>query len=180
MSSVEVIVGVIGKPHGVRGEVSVEPHTDEPERRFAVGTVLRPEQHRKGMPQTYTVESARWHADRLLVVFDEVPDRTSAEAVRGVVLVVDVPTDETPDDPEEFYDRQLIGLRVIAADGHAAGTITAIQHPPVHDLLVVDTEYGERLIPFTKQLVPSIDLVTGTCQLADVGGLVDDNGEEAR
>lgn len=175
MSTTEVIVGVVGRAHGIMGDVSVEPRTDEPDRRFAPGASVREEYGRR----RFTVERMRWHSGRLLVRFEEAKDRTAAEGLRGIVLVADVPHDERPADPEEFYDRQLVGLRVLRADGTEAGRVLRVEHPGAQDLLVVDAEAGERLVPFTVALVPTVDLAAGTCTLADVGGLVDDLDDEA-
>lgn len=174
--TVEVNVGVIGKPHGVKGDVWVEPRTDEIERRFAPGARLRFEDGSREL----TVASSRWHAERMIVSFAEVLTREVAEALRGVVLVVDVPADEVPADPEEFYDRHLIGLRVLRHDGAEAGVVTGVLHPPTQDLLVIDTETGERLVPFTAALVPQVNREAGTCTLAEVPGLIDDDAEEVR
>lgn len=175
--TIEVIVGRVGRAHGVRGELAVEPLTDEPERRFAPGTRLRQE----AGPRVLTVESHRWHSGRLLVRFAETPDRTAAEQVRGLVLLADVPADEQPTDDGEFWDRDLIGLRVLTADGREAGAVRRVQHGP-QDLLVVRTVAGEeRLVPFVEALVPEVDLESGTLTLADVAGLLDDaDAEEAR
>src|SRR5215217_1699036 len=87
-----VVVGRIGKPHGLKGEVSVEPRTDEPERRFAVGSRLATQRNRPGAAGTgeLTVSACRWHSGRLLVMFEEVADRTAAEEARGTLLVVPV------------------------------------------------------------------------------------------
>src|SRR5215207_8930189 len=102
--TVEVVVGVIGRAHGIRGEVAVELRTDEPDRRFAPGQQLRAEDSAR----FFTVLSARNHAGGLLVRFDEVADRTTADTVRGTRLVADVDLDERPDDVAEFYGRRLI------------------------------------------------------------------------
>jgi 16S rRNA processing protein RimM len=96
------------------------------------------------------------------------------EAVRGTRLVVDVPADEQPGDAEEFYDRQLVGLRVLDADGTAAGEVVAVVHLPAQDALEVLTESGSRLIPFVTDLVPVVDLQAGHVRLADVPGLLSD------
>jgi len=115
----DVVVGRVGRPHGVRGEVSVEVRTDEPSLRFVVGAVLRPS---SGRSRALTVHTVRAHGDRLLVTFAEVRDRSAAEALRGAVLVADVESGLRPDDPEEFYDRQLIGMQVrMAQPAPAAG-----------------------------------------------------------
>ena len=89
MRTRQVVVGRIGRPHGIRGEVSVEPRTDEPDRRFVAGAVLATEAPRgpaptgAQRPRALTVKASRWHQDRLLVTFEELADRTAAEAARG-------------------------------------------------------------------------------------------------
>src|SRR3954454_5572195 len=110
-----VVVGRIGPAHGLRGEVFVEPRTDEPERRFAAGAVL-------GTPTgSLTVAGSRTHSGRLVVGFAELTDRTAAEAARGTELTVAVDAAERPEDPEEFYDHQLVGLRVETVAGEVVG-----------------------------------------------------------
>lgn len=172
--TVEVIVGRIGRAHGIKGEVAVEPLTDEPERRFGPGARLRED----AGSRVLTVETHRWHSGRLLVRFAEAPDRTAAEGLRGLTLLADVGADEQPVDEGEFWDRDLIGLRVLTATGERAGEVRRVQHGP-QDLLVVRTTSGaERLIPFVEALVPDVDLAAGTLTLADVAGLLDDDEAE--
>ncbi|MCL2315952.1 MAG: ribosome maturation factor RimM [Actinomycetia bacterium] len=167
--TVEVIVGRVLRAHGIRGEVVVEPRTDEPERRFVVGSTLQ-----GGRP--LTIVSARPHQGRWLLAFDTVPDRTAAEALVGATLSARVGADETPADAEEFYDRHLIGLRVLRHDGTAAGVVVRVDHPGAQDLLVVATDAGpERLVPFVAALVPKVDLAAGTLHLADITGLLEDD-----
>ncbi len=166
--TVEVVVGIIGRAHGVRGEVVIELRTDEPERRFASGQQLRAE----GSDRVFTVVSSRDHAAGRLVRFAELPNRTSAEAVRGVRLVVDVAARERPAEPREFYDRHLIGLSVRTAEGVEAGRVVSVLHLPHQDLLEIDTAEGLRLVPFVESLVPHVDLEQGWLQLADVAGLL--------
>jgi 16S rRNA processing protein RimM len=166
--TVEVVVGVVGRPHGVRGEVAVEPRTDEPDRRFAPGQQLRSE----GSPRTFTVASTRWHSGRLLVTFAGLDDRTAAEAVRGARLVVDVDPDERPDEPGEYYDRQLVGLAVRTAEGAPVGEVVAVLHLPAQDLLEVRTADGPRLVPFVADLVPEVDLEHQVLTVADRAGLL--------
>ena len=185
MSTTQVVVGRIGRPHGIRGELSVEPRTDEPERRFAPGGVLVTETprgsapHGPGRPAALTVETVRWHQDRLLVRFVEIPDRTAAEAARGLLLVADVPTDEVPEDPEEFYDHQLVGLRVETTEGGAVGEVALVQHGAGQDLLVIRTPAGtEVLVPFVTALVPEVDIAGGRLVVADRPGLLTPLDEE--
>lgn len=167
---VEIVVGVIGRAHGIRGEVSIDVRTDEPELRFAVGAVLRGERDRT----PFTVTSARDHSGRLLLTFAELADRTAVEAVRGTRLVVDVAEDAFPEEEGTYYDRQLVGLGVLDHAGVSVGTVTAVLHLPAQDTLEVRTETGVRLIPFVTALVPVVDLAAGTVQLADVPGLLVD------
>jgi 16S rRNA processing protein RimM len=185
MSTTQVVVGRIGRPHGIRGELSVEPRTDEPERRFAPGAVLVTETprgsapHGPGRPSTLTVEAVRWHQDRLLVRFVEIPDRDAAEVARGLVLVADVPTDEAPEDPEEFYDHQLVGLRVETTEGTAVGEVALVQHGAGQDLLVIRTpDGGDVLVPFVTALVPEVDVAGGRLVVADRPGLLSPLAEE--
>jgi len=145
----------------------VEVRTDEPERRFAVGTVFVTPRGR------LTVTAFKWHGRRLLLGFAEVADRTAAESWRGTDLVIDVPDDERPDDPEEFYDHQLIGLRVTTVDGAGRGEVTDVLHLPAQDVLVVQYDDREVLVPFVSALVPTVDLDQGVVVVSDDGGLFD-------
>ncbi len=172
-NTVEVVVGVIGRAHGIRGDVTIDVRTDEPERRFAPGQVLRDEKSSRA----FTVLSARQHSGRLLVTFDGFADRSAVEAVRGVRLVVAVDADESPAEPDEFYDRQLVGLTVHAADDRAVGTVSAVIHLPIQDLLELNTDEGLRLVPFVTALVPEVDLTAGLVRLADVPGLLSDEDD---
>lgn len=172
--SIEVVVGRIGKPHGIRGEVTVDVRSDEPDRRFADGAVLRVEAPRGSAftGRTLTVARTRWHQQTLLVAFEEVPDRNAAEAARGVVLHASVAADETPEDPEEFYDHQLVGLAVHDVDGTHLGEVTGLVHG-AQDLLQVRAVDGrDTLVPFVAALVPEVDLAGGRVVVADRPGLV--------
>ncbi|NYG58152.1 16S rRNA processing protein RimM [Nocardioides daedukensis] len=175
MEKIELVVGRIGKPHGIRGEVTVDVRTDEPERRFAVGQTLRA-QPPKGSASTLrsvTVTSHRWHQGVLLLGLEEINDRNAAETVRGIVLHADIQADETPDDPDEFYDHQLIGLKVENLEGQPLGTVSRVIHGGAQDLLEVRTPAGhDGLVPFVKQLVPEVDVAAGRVVVADRPGLV--------
>jgi 16S rRNA processing protein RimM len=186
MSSTEVVVGRIGKPHGVRGELTVELRTDEPDRRFSAGSVLRTRTPQGGAPhgphrpETLTVRATRWHQSRLLVIFEEVTDRNAAEAVRGLVLAVEVDLAEMPEDPEEFYDHQLMGLAVVTADGRAVGELAGVVHGSAQDLLSVRAadDGREILVPFVRELVPEIDLEGGRVVVTDIPGLLEPVAED--
>jgi 16S rRNA processing protein RimM len=168
-----VIVGVIGRAHGVRGEVAVELRTDEPERRFAPGQVLGEE----GGSRVFTVRSVRDHSGRLLVKFAELDGRAAAEAVRGTLLITTVERDEQPAEPETFYDRQLIGLKATSPGGVDVGIVGSVLHLPAQDLLEIETATGTRLVPFVSALVPEVDLEAGRLTVADIAGLLDDRDD---
>ncbi|WP_235558583.1 ribosome maturation factor RimM [Nocardioides sp. Leaf285] len=180
--TIELVVGRIGKPHGIRGEVTVDVRTDEPERRFGDGAVLRAEAPRGSSSplRSVSVVRTRWHQGVLLATFAELPDRNAAEAARGLLLHATVPADATPDDPDEYYDHQLVGLAVHDLDGTELGTVTALVHGGAQDLLTVRTPSGrEGLVPFVKALVPEVDLVARRVVVADRPGLVTPLPEDA-
>lgn len=172
--SVEVVVGRIGKPHGIRGEVTVDVRTDEPERRFADGAVLRAQPPRGSASRltSLTVTRTRWHQGVLLVTFAELTDRTAAEGARGVVLWVDVDPGEVPEDPDEFYDHQLVGLAVEDTDGTHLGEVTGLVHGAQDLLQVRATDGRDTLVPFVAALVPEVDVAGGRVVVADRPGLV--------
>jgi 16S rRNA processing protein RimM len=185
VETIEVLVGRIGKPHGLRGDVTVDVRTDEPERRFALGAVLRCEPPRGSHTphRTLTVGATKWHQGVLLVRFEEIPDRTAAEAARGILLRADIPADASPDDPDEFYDHQLVGLAAYDVDGTALGEVTGLVHGGAQDLLAIRTPDGrDTLVPFVKALVPEVDVAGGRVVVADRPGLVaplpDEDGGE--
>mgnify|MGYP001941262194 CR=1 FL=1 len=171
---VDTVVGVIGRAHGVKGEVAVEPRTDEPERRFAPGVELRIE----SSGTTVRVRSHRWHSGRLLVRFEGMSDRNAAEAARGGVLVTRVDPRESPEDEDEYYDRQLVGLDVVSRGDTGVGVVREVVHLPGQDLLVVEVGETTRLVPLVRELVPRIDLGAGQIEIADRPGLLDDAGAE--
>lgn len=167
----QLVVGRIGKPHGIRGELTVEVRTDAPEIRFAPGSVLVTDPARVG---PITVEAVRWHSGRLLLRVVGVHDRTAAEGLRGVVLTADVPDDEVPDDPEEFFDHQLRGLAVRTVEGVEVGVVDDVVHLPGQDLLGVRRPDGrETLVPFVAEMVPEIDVDAGYLVIDPPPGLLD-------
>jgi 16S rRNA processing protein RimM len=164
--TVELLVGKIGRAHGIRGDLTIDVRTDEPERRFSIGTIF---ETRHG---PLTVQSTHWHGTRLLVRFSEVPDRTVAESLRGTELRIEVPADERPDDPEEFYDHQLVGLAAYTTTGESVGEVAEVIHAGGQDLLEIRTPDGEVLVPFVQALVPTVDLEQGRLEIADRPGLL--------
>jgi 16S rRNA processing protein RimM len=170
---VEIVVGRVGRAHGIRGEVRVESRTDSVDVRFAAGAVVRPD---GGDHAALTVRTARSHGGALLVRFAEIGDRTAAEALRGVTLYADVAENERPDDVEEFYDRQLVGLQARTPTGEAIGVVVDVLHLPGQEVLVLDKLDGaEVLVPFVGDLVPTVDLDAGAVVIDDRPGLLEES-----
>jgi 16S rRNA processing protein RimM len=184
-----LVVGEIVRPHGIRGEVVVDVRTDEPAERFAPGSVLltdpggtllggrpapAPPPDAWRPPPSLTVEAARPHLGRMIVVFEGVYERDVAEALRRVVLCVDSADLPAPSDPDEFHDHQLIGLAAVDGAGEPLGEVVRIDHAPAADLLVVRRPDGKlALVPFVSAIVPSVDLTAGRVVITPPDGLFD-------
>jgi 16S rRNA processing protein RimM len=153
----EVVVGRIGRPHGLRGEVTVQVSTDDPDARFAVGGVLG-----TASRGPLTVSGMRRSGPVLVLGFEGIADRDAAETLRGTALTLDASLLPVPDDPEEFYDHQLVGLTVVDRAGTVLGTVTEVWHPPASPVLAVDRPDGsQELVPFVSAIVPTVDLAGG-------------------
>lgn len=167
----QLVVGRIGRPHGVRGEVVVDVRTDSPEQRYAVGSVFETDPASAG---PLTVETLRPHQGRFLVTFAGYADRDLAEKLRGVLLCVDSSTVPDPDDPEEFNDHRLVGLRAQLSSGELLGEVVGIDHAPASDLLIVRLLDGRTgLVPFVRAIVPEVDIDGGKVVLDPPDGLFD-------
>ena len=169
----QLVVGRVGRPHGLRGEVTIEVRTDDPASRFAVGSMLLTDPAERG---PLTVAAARWHSGRLLVAFEGCQDRDAAETLRDTLLEIDSADLLPLGDPEEFYDHDLIGLHVVTVGGEAVGTVADVLHHG-QDLLVVEGTGGrsgaELMIPFVGALVPEVDVAGGKLVIDPPPGLID-------
>jgi 16S rRNA processing protein RimM len=171
----QLVVGRVVRPHGLRGELAVEVRTDVPEARFAAGSVLATDPAGRG---PLTVSSSRWHSGRLLVRFRGYPDRSRAEELRGTLLVLD--SDQAgPAEPGEFHDHQLIGLDVLTTAGDRLGVVCDVLHHG-QDLLVVrpagdqaGRPDSEILVPFVAAIVPEVDVAAGRLVIDPPPGLID-------
>jgi 16S rRNA processing protein RimM len=167
---VQVTVGRIGRPHGIRGDVVVGVRTDEPELRFATGSRLDTDPVGVG---PLTVAATKWHSGELLVRFAGVSDRDAAGELRGTWLTVDSDTIAPPDDPDEFRDADLVGLSVRTVAGVAVGTVDDVLHSG-QDVLVVKTADGrDVMVPFVLPLVPEVDVSAGFLVIDPPEGLID-------
>lgn len=164
----ELLIGKVVKSHGVKGEVAVEVLTDEADVRFVVGEVLHGRQ--TGKEQDLTVKTVRPHQQRLLVSFEEVPDRTAADTLRGMKFYA--PPLEREEDSDEFYDHELIGLKV-RMNGAVIGDVTGVMDTPNRKILEVDYDGREVLVPFVMNIVPEVDLEEGFITITPPEGLLE-------
>ena len=170
-----LLVARIGKPHGLGGEVTVQLHTSDPETRLAVGAVLDTEAATgTGVPRTLTVRSTRVHNGVWLVAFEEIPDRTGAESLRGTRLVVDGTAVVAEDEEDVWAEADLVGLRVVDPSGTELGEVAGLVIGAAQDRLVVRLPDGrEAQVPFVAALVPEVDLEAGRVVVDAPPGLLD-------
>ncbi|MFZ0158809.1 MAG: ribosome maturation factor RimM [Kineosporiaceae bacterium] len=168
--TVRLLVARVGRAHGIRGEVTVQVHTDAPDVRFAPGTSLHTP------TGVLTVRSVRDHNGTLLLGFEQIEDRSAAEALRGTLLEADVdPALEHEREDDAWYDHELIGLRAIDVTGAELGRVIAVEHLPAQDLLEIARPDGAtRLVPFVAAIVPTVDVEAGHVVLDAPPGLLDD------
>ena len=166
-----IVVGRIGRPQGIKGEVTVEVRTDDPDDRFADGSVLQTDPSSRG---PLTVESARQQGKYLVVAFLGVPDRNTAELLRDTLLLLPIADLPPLADDDEYYDSQLISLSAQLVDGSAVGEVVDVLHLPGGDVLVVRRPTGtETLIPFVRAIVPTVDLAARTLVVTPPPGLLE-------
>ena len=165
MDEPTVVVGVVIGAHGVRGEVSVQNRSDNPDRWSPGGIVLRED------GAALTIDSSRRHGRRLLVRFAGIEDRGTAEGLRGAVLVV--PESWLPDLADgEWWAHQVEGCEVRTASGRILGVVREVIPNPANDLWVaVDDEGRETLVPALADLLIDVDVGARTIVVDDVPGL---------
>lgn len=167
-----VVVGRLARPHGLRGEMSVEVLTDFPDR-FAPGLVLVATDTAGGRKRELVVSAVRPNGDRLLVTFEGVASRTSADELRGLDLAVPKGS-ETPR-PEGFvYHFDVEGCRAVDRDGRELGVVTGLADVAGRSLLEIRTPGGSRDVPFVEPIVISVDLERRVVVLDPPAGLLDE------
>ncbi len=148
-----LLVGRIGRAHGILGEATIEVRTDEPDRRFAIGNQVSTDSH-----GDLKIISGRVHNGILLLGFAGFDDRNAIEKLRNTLLYAEVDINETSDVFDEYHVLQLIGCQVILESGEVFGEVTDVINLPGQDLLAIKTPAGEQLLPFVHQLVPVVDI----------------------
>jgi 16S rRNA processing protein RimM len=165
-----VVIGQVGRPHGLKGEVKVSLLTDFPERfeendRFLIRF---PDAHTEWMSDA----AHRWQGNNLLIRFEGTDSREAAEKLRGAT--VEIERSACHELPEgEFYIADLIGLRVRTEQGDRIGVLKDVIQQGLQDLYLVQNGSREIFIPAVREFVTKIDLETGEIVINPIEGLLD-------
>ena len=167
----KVTVAHIGRPQGLKGEVSLDLRTDIPQERLSPGSVLETIPADAG---PLTVATSRTASGRWYVSFSGVADRSAAEELRGIELIAEA---DDGDEDDAWYVHELVGLRVERPDGEILGKVTDLLTMPAQDLLEIKQANGVKaLIPFVEEFVPEVDIEGGRVVVTPPYGLL--AGEE--
>lgn len=163
-----VVIGLLRRAHGVRGEVSVQPVSDMPERFKALERVLV---RHGGTTREVAVEGVRRKGGSVLLKFEGVDDRTAAEALTGAEIGVGR-NDVCPIPEGTYYVFDLIGCRVVGKGDRDIGLIDDVWKTPANDVFAVKTASGEVLIPVVQSVVKEIDLRRKIVKIEEIEGLL--------
>ncbi len=150
-----LLVGIVRRPHGVRGEVSVELVGENP-RRLEAGSRLSAVIPEEGNAKELIVASSRAHKGRYIVRFAGIRNRDEAESLRGAALCI--PEAEAEPRSGQVWIKDLFGLEVFDTEGRKLGTIVDVLSYPAQDVIEIETLEGRALLPFVKDLVSEVDL----------------------
>ncbi len=166
------VVGVIARPHGIRGQVVVDPETDFPEQRFGPGATLYV--MRGGRIEPVTVTTFRMQQARPVIGLDGVTDMDAARALAG--LEFRIPVESLVRLPDGmFYHHDLVGCRVVTAEGLEVGTVSAVEGDAANTRLVVQAEGGDVLVPLVLPICIEIDPKARRVVIAPPEGLIELN-----
>jgi 16S rRNA processing protein RimM len=168
-------VGRLVKAHGLKGAIKLELYTDSPDERFFPGAVLAlqvPETS-PWFEKTITVKELRWYNQAPVIFLEDIDDRTAAETLIKAILLADIDTEKLPDEPDAWYDHQLVGLTVVR-DGVEIGKVARVDHMPAQDLLAIEFNGAEVLLPFVKAFVPEVDTERGTLTVTPPFGIFEE------
>ncbi len=164
MEATDVLVARVRRAHGLRGEVSVQVHTDIPEQRFAPEARLVTACVGHG---PFTVRSSRLHQGMWLLTLQEVRDRAAAQALAGMRLYAPAVAEQ-----DGWYESELVGLAAVLPTGTAIGTVTGLVLRPAQDLLVLDVDGREVLLPFVEAIVSDVDVEAKRVVIDPPAGLI--------
>ena len=162
----QLVVGRIGRAHGVLGEATIEVRTDEPELRFTVGNKLILDSGQELIVKTY-----RWHNQILLLSFEGINDRNQIELLKDKMISTEVDTTDLAQG--EYHYQQLIGANVYLQSGQLIGEVSEVVALPGQDLLAVDYLGKELLIPMVKAIIVDIDVASKKIVINPPEGLLD-------
>ena len=177
-NSTSLRVGRLLKAHGLKGAIKLELYTDSPNQRFVPGATfsLQVPEHSPWFGKTVTVKELRWYNNQPVLFLEGVENRSQAETLVKAIMLIQQDLNETPTEPDAWYDQQLVGLKVIRA-GQEIGTVIRVDHLPAQDLLVIGYGESEVLVPFVKQIVPEVDISSGKITITPPLGLFEEIAE---
>jgi 16S rRNA processing protein RimM len=172
-----VLVGIVARPHGLRGHVVLNAVTDFVDERFKVGAVVWA--RITGVVTPLRIESVRVQGNRPVVTFAGYDDIDRAEELAGIELRI--PEQELqPLADGSWYHHQLAGCAVVTQDGVHVGTVSKVEDGAGGTLLVVTGERGETLIPLAEEICTSIDVERREIRIAPPDGLLELNESAGR
>jgi 16S rRNA processing protein RimM len=175
-SKTKLRVGRLVKAHGLKGAIKLELYTDSPVQRFKPGQVLElqvPETS-EWFGKTVTVAELRFYNQSPVLFLEGIENRSQAETLIKAILLIEIDLDKLPEEPEAWYDHQLLGLEALV-ENTVVGKVIRVDHLPAQDLLAIETTTGEVLVPFVKQIVPTVDISKGQIILDPPAGLFELN-----
>jgi len=175
-SNTKLRVGRLVKAHGLKGALKLELYTDSPDQRFRAGQELElqvPETS-EWFGKTVKVAELRFYNQSPVLFLEGIQDRSQAETLVKAILLIETDLEQLPEDPEAWYDHQLVGLTALVGE-EVVGKVIRVDHLPAQDLLAIETSNGEVLVPFVKQIVPSVDIQRGQIVLTPPAGLFEIN-----
>jgi 16S rRNA processing protein RimM len=167
-----VLVGTIARPHGIKGQVAINPETDFAEERFAVGETLWTK--RSGQSEALKVATVRIQNGRPIVGFEGRPRIEDVEALVGLELRVPAESLK-PLDPGTFYEHQLVGCLVETVGGEQVGEVTRIDGGAGGSLLAVTGSRGEVLVPLAAHICVEVDVDAKRIRIDPPDGLLELN-----
>jgi 16S rRNA processing protein RimM len=175
-SKTKLRVGRLVKAHGLKGALKLELYTDSPDQRFRAGQELElqvPETS-EWFGKTVKVAELRFYNQSPVLFLEGIQDRSQAETLVKAILLIETDLEQLPEDPEAWYDHQLVGLAALVGE-EVVGKVIRVDHLPAQDLLAIETSNGEVLVPFVKQIVPLVDIQKGQVVLTPPAGLFEIN-----
>jgi 16S rRNA processing protein RimM len=171
-----ILVGVVARTHGNRGEVIINAETDFPEERFGEGAQLMT-RAKDGRFGTLEVASMRMHQGRPVILFTGIGSMDEAELLAGTELrIAEDAGDRELLDAGEFFHRDLIGCAVVTDNGDPVGEVTAVEGDRGNTRLVVRSRRNEVLIPLADEIC-TVDLANKRITVRPPDGLLELNGE---